>query len=100
MTLKREAMELLSSFTPFSEHHQPHSFFISIDAILPTIYFASVRDGPLTRIALSPLACACFYSPLEDINIIPSSVWNNLDVLAKSKNGSVFSTASKLNMFP
>lgn len=95
MTLRREAMELLLRFIPFAEHHQLHSFFSSIDAILPALSSNSMRDGPLTGIAISLLARACLYSPVEDINIIPSSVWNNLEVLATSKNGGAFIQAEQ-----
>lgn len=95
MTLRKEAMELLSRFIPFAEHHQLYSFFSSIDAILPAISSNSMRDGPLTGLALSLLAHACLYSPVEDIDIIPPSVWNNVEHLAMSKKGGAFRQAEQ-----
>jgi hypothetical protein len=80
MDLRREAM-LLSRFIQFFELHQLQSSFSSVYVILPTISFNSMRDGMLTGLALSLLSHAHLYSPIEDINIIPPSVLNNMDLL-------------------
>ncbi|XP_057857616.1 uncharacterized protein LOC131066784 isoform X2 [Cryptomeria japonica] len=88
MTLRKEAMELLERFIPFSERYQLRSFFSSVDTILPGLCMPSysMQDGPLTVLGLSVLARACLYSEADDIDIISPSVWDNLELLAKSKN--------------
>ncbi|KAH9298581.1 hypothetical protein KI387_030263, partial [Taxus chinensis] len=97
MTLRKDAMELLERFIPFAERAQLRTFFGSVDAILPGLGVPSysMREGPLTVLGLSVLARACLYSEAEDIDMIPPSVWDNLELLAKSKNGGAFIQAEQ-----
>eukprot|EP00252_Welwitschia_mirabilis_P024837 TRINITY_DN7527_c0_g2_i1.p1 TRINITY_DN7527_c0_g2~~TRINITY_DN7527_c0_g2_i1.p1 ORF type:complete len:1065 (-),score=225.82 TRINITY_DN7527_c0_g2_i1:248-3442(-) len=90
MNMRKKAMELLYKFIPFSQRHHLQCFFSSIGTIIPSLVYFPVYDEYFTGIALSLLARACLYCHPEDVDILPQTVWDSLEILAKSTKGHNF----------
>ncbi|XP_020528917.1 uncharacterized protein LOC18444006 [Amborella trichopoda] len=89
VSLKTQALRLLSGFIPFTKRQQLQSFLSSAHTLLPWLSKLgySLSNWTVTRLSLALLASACLYSPIEDITLIPQSVWKNLEAIGASKNG-------------
>ncbi|URE08032.1 hypothetical protein MUK42_34778 [Musa troglodytarum] len=89
MLLRTHAMVLLLAFVPYAERAQLQSFLVATHTILRGMgkVTNSMEVGHLTRLSLHILASACLYSPVEDITLIPESVWRNLEQMGISKTG-------------
>ncbi|KAK6936545.1 hypothetical protein RJ641_033575 [Dillenia turbinata] len=88
LALRTRGVVLIVYYIPFAERHQIQSLLASIDSIiqgLGTLAF-QVCEGPLTQLLLALIATACLYSPVEDISLIPHSVWTNIESFGMSKN--------------
>lgn len=89
MLLRTHAMALLSGYIPFAERIRLQSFLVASDCLLQGMeqVSRSMEEGHLTRLSLGLLASACLFSPSEDIDLIPESVWRNLTCMGVSRTG-------------
>ncbi|XP_020698245.1 uncharacterized protein LOC110110923 isoform X2 [Dendrobium catenatum] len=89
MMLKSHAMALLSGYVPFVMRPQLQSFLISAGNILQGMGKLAplMEEGCLTRLSLGLLASACLYSPAEDLELLPESIWRNLEQIGTSRTG-------------
>lgn len=87
--LRIRAMALLVDYIPFTERHQLQSFLLAADTVLHGMRSLAhpTCEGPLVQISLALLAGACLYCPADDINLIPQSVWQTIEIIGSSKIG-------------
>ncbi|KAE9611172.1 hypothetical protein Lal_00012079 [Lupinus albus] len=86
LQIRIHAMALLSNYIPFAECHQLQSFLVAADSIGCLRNAQPSHDGPILQLSLALIACACIYSPAEDISLIPQSVWRTVETLGSTKH--------------
>ncbi|KAG8363536.1 hypothetical protein BUALT_Bualt19G0032600 [Buddleja alternifolia] len=88
LLLRTHAMALLINFIPFAERSKLQSFLAAADNILQCLMTLAqpMCGGPLTQFSLALTASVCLYSPVEDISLIPESIWRSIETLGMSKN--------------
>ncbi|CAI9764942.1 unnamed protein product [Fraxinus pennsylvanica] len=89
MRLKTHATALLIAYIPFTERQKLQSFLAAVDSILQCLTTLAELpcDGPLTQFSLALIASVCLYSPVEDLSLIPESIWRNIETFGLSGNG-------------
>ncbi|XP_042502913.1 uncharacterized protein LOC122080099 isoform X2 [Macadamia integrifolia] len=89
MLLRAHATALLVDYIPFVDHSQLQSFLGAADSVLCGLGKLAfpVFEGPLARLSVTLLANACLYCPVEDVALIPQSVWKNIEAFGMSKAG-------------
>ncbi|XP_052211661.1 uncharacterized protein LOC127814284 isoform X2 [Diospyros lotus] len=89
LLLRIHAMVLLVDYIPYAERHQLQSLLASADSVLHGLgrFVPSTCDGPMVQLSLALLASVCLHSPVEDITLIPESVWRNIESLGMSNTG-------------
>ncbi|KAK9070642.1 hypothetical protein SSX86_011044 [Deinandra increscens subsp. villosa] len=87
--LRTHALALLVKCAPFAERPQLQSVLGAADNFLPCLVNLGQQtcEGPFMQLSLALIATICLYSPLEDISLIPQTIWRNIETLAVSKTG-------------
>ncbi|XP_023527123.1 uncharacterized protein LOC111790459 isoform X1 [Cucurbita pepo subsp. pepo] len=83
--LKTRAMALLIAFVPYVSRQELQSLLASADCIHGTKVLHPASEGPLLQLSLALISSACLHSPVEDVFLIPESVWSNIEALGSSK---------------
>ncbi|XP_020968410.1 uncharacterized protein LOC107617506 isoform X3 [Arachis ipaensis] len=86
LQIRVHAMALLSNYIPFAERQKLQSFLMAADTICCLHNTQQVHDGPVLQLSLALIACACLYSPVEDISLIPENVWRSIEELGSTKH--------------
>ncbi|XP_022865442.1 uncharacterized protein LOC111385283 isoform X2 [Olea europaea var. sylvestris] len=88
LLLKTHATALLIAYIPFTERQKLQSFLAAVDSILQCLTTLAELpcDGPLTQFSLALIASVCLYSPVEDLSLIPESIWRNIETFGLSGN--------------
>lgn len=85
--LRTRAMALLIAYVPYVSRHQLQSLLAYADSIHGTKVLHPTSEGPLLQLSLALISSACLHSPVEDVSLIPESVWRNIEALGSSKTG-------------
>ncbi|XP_022147021.1 uncharacterized protein LOC111016058 isoform X2 [Momordica charantia] len=83
--LRTRAMALLIAYIPYVGRHRLQSLLASADSIHGTKVLHPASEGPLLQLSLALISSACLHSPVEDVFLIPESVWRNIEALGSSK---------------
>ncbi|MED6179464.1 hypothetical protein PIB30_001227 [Stylosanthes scabra] len=86
LQIRVHAMALLSYYIPFAERQKLQSFLMAADTICCLHNTQQTHDGPILQLSLALIACACLYSPLEDLSLIPHNVWRSVEELGSTKH--------------
>uniref|UniRef100_A0A9I9CNE9 Galactose-binding domain-containing protein n=1 Tax=Cucumis melo TaxID=3656 RepID=A0A9I9CNE9_CUCME len=84
--LRTRAMALLIAYVPYASRHELQSLLSSADCIHGTKVLHPASEGPLLQLSLALISSACLHSPIEDVFLIPESVWRNIEALGSSKS--------------
>ncbi|CAN4126089.1 unnamed protein product [Withania somnifera] len=86
--LRIHAMVLLVNYVPFSERRNLQSFLAAADTVLQCLTKLSqpTCEGPLAQLSIILFASICLYTPVEDISLIPESVWSSIESFALGGN--------------
>lgn len=84
--LRTRAMALLIAYVPYASRHELQSLLSSADCIHGTKVLHPASEGPLLQLSLALISSACLHSPVEDVFLIPESVWTNIEALGSSKS--------------
>ncbi|CAK7341723.1 unnamed protein product [Dovyalis caffra] len=89
LPLKTRAMALLVAYIPYAGRQQLQSFLAAADSVLHVLGKITYPtcEGPLLRLSLALIACACLYSPPEDISLISQDIWRNIETIGLSRTG-------------
>ncbi|CAI9262315.1 unnamed protein product [Lactuca saligna] len=87
--LRTRAMAILVKCVPFAERLQLQSVLGAADSFLPCLVNLGQRtcEGPFMQLSLALIGNICLYSPVEDVHLIPQSIWRNIETLGLSEAG-------------
>lgn len=87
--LRTRAMALLVNCVPFAERRQLQSILGAADGFLSCLISLGRQtcEGPFMLLSLALIASICLYSPVEDVCLIPQSIWTNIETLGLSEAG-------------
>lgn len=85
--LRTHALALLIAYVPYVSRQQLQSLLASVDNIYGIKVLHPASEGPLLQLSLALISSACLHSPVEDVFLIPESVWRNVEALGSSKTG-------------